>query len=300
VLIAGPTASGKSRLALDMAQKLGGTIINADSMQVYRDLRILTARPSPTEEKLAPHRLYGHVDAAENYSVGRWLEDVKGVLNEAQQVRSLPIVVGGTGLYFLALTCGLATIPSTPIQVRSALRARLAARGVHALHEELARGDPITAARLHRNDRVRILRALEVAETTGRSLSDWHRAAMPALIDARAAIKVFLEVERTELYRRIDLRLEEMMRSGGIEEVRALAQRGLDPLLPAMKAHGVPSIIRALGSELALIDALESAKRDTRRYTKRQRTWFRHQLPDWPWMMAADAERAILEANDGS
>jgi tRNA dimethylallyltransferase len=164
------------------------------------------------------------------------------------------------------------------------------------MHQELARRDPITAAKVHCVDSVRILRALEVIEASGRALSEWHREAMPALIDVGTATKVFLDVERAELYRRIDARLEAMVRCGAVEEVRALSQRGLSPLLPAMKAHGVPAIAQALRGELGLIEAIDLAKRDTRRYTKRQRTWFRHQLPDWPWMMVAEAERVIIEA----
>jgi tRNA dimethylallyltransferase len=295
VLIAGPTASGKSALALDVAEQLGGIVINADAMQVYRDLRILTARPNAVEEARVPHRLFGHVDAAEAYSVGRWLRDVAPALEEAVCRGALPIVVGGTGLYLKALTGGLAAVPPIPPPTRAALRARLAHYGTGALHAELTQRDPMAAAKLPPGDGVRIVRALEVIEATGRPLSDWHRAGMPALVDAQKALKVVLSLERGKLHERIDVRFDAMMANGALEEVQALSARGLDPLLPAMKAHGVPRLIAALNGEIPLPEAVDAAKRDTRRYTKRQLTWFRNQLPDWPWSAAAEAERAILK-----
>jgi tRNA dimethylallyltransferase len=288
ILIAGPTASGKSALALTLAEKFGGMIVNADSMQVYRDLRIITARPTPADEARVPHRLYGHIDAAENYSVGRWCEDARAVLAETERAGRLPILVGGTGLYFKALTQGLSAVPPTPPQVRAAVRARCDAEGAAALHAELMRRDPATAARLRPGDRMRVARALEVLEATGRSLSDWHRDGMPAILDPGRAAKVFLAVERAELHRRIDARFDAMLAAGALEEVRALLARNLDPMLPAMKAHGVPWLRRHLAGEISLADAAEGAKLDTKRYTKRQRTWFTHQHPDWPWV-APDA-----------
>jgi len=296
VLIAGPTASGKSALALGLAERLGGIIINTDSMQVYGDLRILTARPSAADEARAPHRLYGHADAAETYSVGRWLGDVKRTLDEVFGARAVPIFVGGTGLYFKALTQGLAAVPPIPVSVRSAVRARLAHGGAAALHAELTRRDPAGAASLRAADGVRVARALEVLDATGRPLADWHRTGMRALVDPQNAVTVFLNLDRGELYRRIDARLDAMMAAGALDEVRALAARGLDPLQPAMKAHGMPWLVRAVAGDMALADAVSEAKRDTRRYTKRQLTWFRNQLPDWPWMSAGEAERCILEA----
>ena len=295
VLIAGPTASGKSALALDVAERLGGIVINADSMQVYRDLRILTARPNAADEARVPHRLFGHVDAAENYSVGRWLRDVAPVLEEAARCAALPIVVGGTGRYLKALTGGLAAIPPIPSTTREALRARLARQGAGVLHAELTQRDPEAAARLSPGDGVRIVRALEVIEATGQALSVWHRAGMPALVDAQKVLKVVLSLEREKLHQRIDGRFDAMMAHGALEEVQALYARGLDPLMPAMKAHGVPRLIAALEGQIPLPEAVDAAKRDTRRYTKRQLTWFRNQLPDWPWSAAADAERAILK-----
>ena len=284
ILIAGPTASGKSALALELAEKIGGVIINADSMQVYRDLRVITARPTVEEEARAPHRLYGHVDAAENYSVGRWCVDAQAALAEAQQAGLVPIVVGGTGLYFKALTQGLAAVPPIPPEVRATVRGRLKSEGVEPLYAELQQCDPATAKRLMPGDRSRITRALEVVIATGRSLSDWHREGLPPALDAANTLKFFLSTDRAELYRRIDARFGAMLASGALEEVEKLAARGLDPSLPAMKAHGVPWLIRHLRGEIGLEEAAEGGKRDTRRYTKRQATWFRHQLPDWNWL----------------
>jgi tRNA dimethylallyltransferase len=299
ILLAGPTTSGKSALALTLAQALGGIIINADSMQVYRDLAIITARPTPADESRGPHLLYGHVDAGENYSVGRWLLDAGGALSEAERRKLLPIFVGGTGLYFKALTRGLAAVPPIPADVRASVRARLKAEGPAVLHDELARHDPASAARLMPGDRARTTRALEVVLATGRSLSDWHREGMPAPVDAARALKIFLSVDRAELYRRIDVRFDSMLAEGAIEEVKALAARNLDPALPAMKAHGVPWLVRHLKGEISLAEAAEGGKRDTRRYTKRQATWFRHQLPDWQWATLEEAEKLVKKAIAG-
>jgi tRNA dimethylallyltransferase len=284
VLIGGPTASGKSALALAVSEELGGTIINADSMQVYRDLRIITARPTPREEARVPHRLYGHVDAAENYSTGRWCVDASVALSEVEQAGRLPVVVGGTGLYFKALTHGLAGIPPIPPELRLLVRGRLQAQGIAALHAELRDRDPVTARRLMPGDRARITRALEVVLATGRSLADWQREGMTPALNPQSAVRIFLDVERGELYPRIDARFDGMLAAGALEEVRALFGRDLDPALPAMKAHGVPWLIRHLEGEIDLAAAADAAKRDTRRYTKRQVTWFRHQLPDWTWV----------------
>jgi tRNA dimethylallyltransferase len=296
ILLAGPTTSGKSALALALAEALGGVIVNADSMQVYRDLAIITARPSPAEEARAPHLLYGYVDAAENYSVGRWCLDAAAALAEAERRKLPPIFVGGTGLYFKALTRGLAGIPPIPADIRATVRARLKAEGTASLHAELAVRDPATTARLMSGDRARVTRALEVVLATGRSLSDWHREGMPAPVDPARAIKIFLSVERAELYQRIEARFDAMLAAGALDEVKALAARDLDPALPAMKAHGVPWLIRHLNGEISLTEAAEGGKRDTRRYTKRQATWFRHQLPDWQWLEPKEAEVLIRSA----
>jgi len=294
VLIAGPTASGKSALALELAQRHGGVVINADSMQVYRDLRVLTARPSPDEEARAPHRLYGHVDAAENYSVGQWCRDAGAAIAEARTVGKLPVLVGGTGLYFKALTMGLAAVPPIPADIRAAIRGRLQRDGVGVLYRELMERDQTVALRLMPNDRSRITRALEVLDATGRSLADWHREGMAPLLDAKDAVKIFLVCERDELVRRIETRFETMLTAGALDEVRALAARNLDPLLPAMKAHGVPWLIRHLRGEISLEEAAEGAKMDTRRYAKRQVTWFRNQMPEWLWLTPEQARGELL------
>ena len=295
ILIAGPTASGKSALALALAEKLGGVIVNADSMQVYRDLRIITARPTPDEEARAPHKLYGHVDAAENYSVGRWCVDVQAALAEAKRAGHMPIVVGGTGLYFKALTQGLAAVPSIPAEIRAAVRARFEAEGASALHAELARRDPAMGARLKPADRMRIARALEVLEATGRSLAEWQCDGMPAILSPEHAAKIFLVPDSAELHRRIDARFDHMLAAGALNEVRALDARNLDPLLPAMKAHGVPWLRRHLRGEITLEEAAAGAKQDTKRYTKRQLTWFRHQMPGWTRVEPEAAAQAAYE-----
>ena len=289
MLIAGPTASGKSALALELAQKTGGVIINTDSMQVYRDLRIITARPTTEEEAGVPHRLYGHVDAGVNFSAGAWVADAATALAEARAQRCQPIFVGGSGLYFKALTRGLSAVPPIPAEVRESVRARLEREGVEALHAALAQRDPAVAERLKPRDRARIARALEVIEATGRSLSDWHREGLPPLLQPDEYTALFLAPEREQLYARIDARFDEMLASGALEEVEKLSERQLDPLLPAMKAHGVPVLIRHLQGELTLEAAAEIGRADTRHYAKRQFTWFRHQLPEFEWVTAAAA-----------
>ena len=284
ILIAGPTASGKSALALDLALATGGVIINADSMQVYRDLRIITARPTADEEARAPHRLYGHVDAALNFSAGSWVADAAKVLEEVRAKSRLAIFVGGSGLYFKALTRGLSAVPPIPVAIREDVRARLERDGVEALHAELDQRDPASAERLKPRDRTRIARAMEVVEATGRSLTDWHRDGLPPLLPQGQFSALFLSPDRDALYARIDARFEAMLSSGALEEVAALAARRLDPLLPAMKAHGVPALIRHLAGEITLEQAATIGRADTRHYAKRQFTWFRHQLPEFEWV----------------
>jgi tRNA dimethylallyltransferase len=284
VLIAGPTASGKSALALELAQETGGVVINTDSMQVYRDLRIITARPTPEEEAAVPHRLYGHVDASVNFSAGAFVADAARELAEARAAARLPIFVGGSGLYFKALTRGLSAVPPIPPAVRDAVRDRLMRDGVEALHAELAKRDPASAERLKRRDSSRIARALEVVEATGRTLPDWHREGLPPLLPPGEFNALFLAPERDDLYVRIDARFDAMLAAGALEEVAALAARKLDPLLPAMKAHGVPVLIRHLRGEITGDQAAETGRADTRHYAKRQFTWFRHQLPEFEWV----------------
>jgi tRNA dimethylallyltransferase len=283
VLIAGPTASGKSALALALAERLGGTIINADSMQVYRDLRVLTARPSVPEEARVPHLLFGHVDASVNYSVGRYVADAARVLAELPAGR-LPIFAGGTGLYFKALMSGLAAIPPIDPPIRERWRERLAREGVEALHGELAACDPAAASRIMVRDRSRILRALEVLEATGRPIADWHRDGLPSVVDPDKTIRIFLNPAREDLTARIEARFATMLRDGALDEVGLLAARHLPDTLPAMKAHGVPWLRRHLRGEISLEEAAAGSIMDTRRYAKRQVTWFRNQMPGWTWV----------------
>jgi tRNA dimethylallyltransferase len=283
-LIAGPTASGKSALALRLAQESGGEIVNADSMQLYRDLRVLTARPSAEEEARAPHHLFGVVDAADGWSVGRWLEAAKAVLGG---LKGPAIVVGGTGLYFKALTEGLAEIPPVPADVRAAVEARFDTEGETAFRAALAKVDPASAQRIAPGDRQRLVRAMEVSEATGKALSDWQAETSGSVGDWNAVV---LEPPRDVLYRRCDERLERMVQEGALEEVRALMARGLNPLLPAMKAVGVRELASHLAGETTLPQALEAAQRETRRYAKRQMTWFRNQTPGWPRVNAETSD----------
>jgi tRNA dimethylallyltransferase len=298
VLIAGPTASGKSALALALAEAHNGVIVNTDSMQVYRDLRVLTARPTLGEEARAPHRLYGHVDAAVNFSAGAWVADAAKALAEARAQNRLPIFTGGSGLYFKALTRGLSAVPPIPPDVREWVRARLEQDGAETLHALLMQRDPASAERLKPRDRTRIARALEVVEATGRSLTDWHRDGMPPLLPPGTFSAVFLNPERDELYARIDARFGAMLKVGALGEVAALASRKLDSLLPAMKAHGVPALIRHLDGELTLEEAAVIGRADTRHYAKRQFTWFRHQLPEFEWVKLEQARARLEHRND--
>jgi tRNA dimethylallyltransferase len=294
VLIAGPTASGKSALALSLARQAGGVVINTDSMQVYRDLRVLTARPSRSEEAEAPHRLFGHVDAGLNFSAGAWVADAAHVLAEARVQNRLAIFVGGSGLYFKALTRGLSAVPPIPSEIREAVRERLERDGVEALHAELSRRDAVSAERLKPRDRTRIARALEVILATGRSLSDWHREGLPPLLPQGTFRALYLAPERDALYARIDARFEAMLDAGALEEVAQLAARDLDPLLPAMKAHGVPALIRHLRGEITRDEASAIGRADTRHYAKRQFTWFRHQLSEFEWVKPEAAGEWLL------
>jgi len=256
-------------------------------------LRIITARPTPEEERRAPHRLYGHIDAAENYSVGRWHDEVTAALATITQKARPAIIVGGTGLYFTALTRGLAAVPPIPAEIRAEVRARLASEGPVALHTELVARDPVAAAQLGASDRARVTRALEVVLATGRSLFDWHDDNKPASVDLGGAAKVFLMPDRDELLRRIDARFDAMIVAGALEEVRTLETRKLDRNLPAMKAHGVPWLIRHLNGEITLAEAVAHAKLETRQYTKRQATWFRNQLPEFALVAPKGAQAAV-------
>ncbi len=293
VLIAGPTASGKSALAIELARRMGGSIINADSMQVYADLHVLSARPTPDEMAEVPHHLFGHVDGSENYSVGRWLADAVRTMDEVWAAGRLPILAGGTGLYFKALTQGLSDIPTVDPAVRERVRAGAEGLAPGDLHAQLAARDPATAARLRPTDPQRILRALEVFEATGQPLSSFQSARQPPALAGGSWRGFFVEVGRPTLTARIDARFLAMMEHGALEEVRALGARGLDPALPVMRAHGVPGLLAHLRGESSLEDAIARGQMDTRHYAKRQVTFVRHQLPAFVWGSAGDILAAL-------
>ena len=293
VLIAGPTASGKSALALDLVEKLAqagrpAAIVNADSMQVYSALRVLTARPDAGEMARAPHHLYGHVLPFEHYSVGRWLDDVRGVLAGLEAAGQLPVLVGGTGLYFRTLTQGLVALPDIPAAIREHWRAEMAAKGAAALHRQLVKCDPDAAATIRPGDRQRIVRALEVKQATARSILAWQEGREgqggepePPLVDPAAALRLAVKPDRAALYARIERRFDTMVENGALDEVAALLALDLDPDLPVMKAIGVKAFAEFLGKRIPLEEAVLRAKTQTRQYAKRQMTWLRNQMDDW-------------------
>jgi tRNA dimethylallyltransferase len=275
ILVAGPTASGKSALALALAERLGGVVINADSMQVYRELRIVTARPDDADLARAPHALYGVRPAAEAGTVAWWRQAALAEMQAARAAGRVPILCGGTGMYFAALTEGLAAIPPVPAPAREEARRLLAAEGAAALHARLAALDPETASRLRPSDSQRIARAYEVVTGTGQGLSAWLAAGGTGPAPWRfAAIR--LDPPREALRAAIAARWQAMLAEGAVEEVRALGALGLDPALPAMRAHGVPELLSHLAGRMTLEAASARAVLVTGQYTKRQATWFRH------------------------
>ncbi len=300
IVIAGPTASGKSRLALRLAEEFGGTVVNADSMQVYRDLDILAARPGIDEMRRVPHRLFGVRDAALPASVGWWHAEAAREIRQAWLEGRVPVLVGGTGLYLESLFAGLSDIPRIPESVRRSVRLRLAEEGPRALHEELAHRDPASARRTSAGDRQRIARALEVLEATGRRLSEFLATRTPGALEQAhregRVLRLVLAPPRTALYRRIEARFDRMMARGALDEVRALLARRLDPDLPAMKAIGVPPLAAHLRGECDLEEAVALAKRDSRRYAKRQMTWVRRRFADWcrpDWPASGTVDEAL-------
>lgn len=284
VLIAGPTASGKSSLALELAAELDGVIVNTDSMQVYDTLRVLTARPSDDDMRAAPHRLYGHVPVSESYSVGAWSRDVAHLLSDEEGRRRTAIFVGGTGLYFKALTGGLSEMPDIPEKIRQRWRDRLAREGPYTLHRELAARDPDLAARLKPGDSQRIVRALEVHEASGKSIRHFQQAKGKSLLDGPIVRRIVLAPDRAALRLRIRARFEAMMDAGAVEEAQALLAMGLSPDLPAMRAIGVREIAAWLAGDMTRDEAVERSVIATAQYAKRQMTWFRNQFgEDWEW-----------------
>lgn len=297
IFIAGPTASGKSAAALALAGALDGEIINADAMQVYDDLNVITARPTASDEAIATHHLYGALDASERCSAGRWARLAKSALGKCAAHGKVALICGGTGLYFRALEDGLSPVPETPDEVRMLAKARRDELGAGAFRDEVVAQDP-AMARLPAGDSQRLMRAWEVFTATGKPLS-WHqtqpREPLIEAVDAR----IVIEPARDVLYARCDARAAAMMEEGAIEEVRALIRRNLDPALPVMKALGVPEIAAMLRGEMDKQTTLEALQQNTRRFAKRQLTWFRNQAPDWPRAATAEeAEARVIEMLD--
>lgn len=295
VVVLGPTASGKSALALDLAVDLPVTVVNADSIQVYADLRILSARPGPEDMAVVPHRLFGHMDAAESGSAARWAAEAGAAISESWAAGRLPVAVGGTGLYVRALLEGLSDMPDIPAGIRDGLRNRLAVEGPAALHRDLAARDPATASRLKPGDSQRVLRALEILEATGISLVAWQARPPRPAISARRFVIVLLP-PRDVVYRAAETRFDAMIAAGALDEVARLRARGPDPDRPVMRALGVPELAAHLSGEIDLPTAVERAKTATRQYVKRQYTWLRHQVaPDMmlPARYAAESQPEI-------
>ncbi|WFS02820.1 tRNA (adenosine(37)-N6)-dimethylallyltransferase MiaA [Rhizobium tumorigenes] len=282
ILITGPTASGKSGMAVELASLHDGVVINADSMQVYDTLRVLTARPSIEDTKGIPHHLYGHLPAGDAYSTGMWLRQISQLLAELRRERRMPVIVGGTGLYFKALTGGLSPMPEIPAELREGLRQRLIEEGAEPLYRELAQRDPAMAATLKPQDGQRIVRALEVKLATGQSLAALQGLAGPVIIDPARARKIVVLPERQVLHERIDRRFEAMLADGAEKEVADLLALGLSPQQPVMKAIGVSQIAAMLRGEIGREEVIELGSAATRQYAKRQMTWFRNQM-DQSW-----------------
>lgn len=295
ILIAGPTASGKSALVLDIAEHNGGVIVNTDSMQVYSVLDVLTARPTAAELVRVPHFLYGHVHPSTAYSTGAWLRDVMKLIDNGAFLERPVIFVGGTGLYFRALAEGISEMPDIPQSIRDRWRYELQEQGAAKLHRILLREDSATGVMLKPTDGQRIVRALEVLDASGRSILEWQAARGRPLID-RASTRFFvIEPDRAELVERIEARFDRMLEKGALDEVRRLTDLGLDPDLPAMKAIGVRELQAAMAGELSFPEAIERAKIATRQYAKRQTTWFRHQLgPEWMRLRPGDRVESTI------
>lgn len=294
IVIAGPTASGKSALALRLAEELGGVVINADSMQVYADLRILTARPTDHDMARVPHRLFGHVDAAEAYSVGRWLDDVRIALRDTSCEGSLPIFVGGSGLYLKALTQGLSAIPAIPPEIRRRIRAEAEGRTAQELHAQLQQADSVMASRLRTTDPQRIIRALEILSATGLSLSTFQQRREAPILSGWQVTTPVLAPDRRALNAAIERRTDGMVRAGALAEVQRLQLRALDPALPAMRALGVPPLLAHLRGDLTEAEATDQIKLSTRRYAKRQVTFARHNLPRFREVAPDEAYDVII------
>jgi len=296
ILIAGPTAGGKSGLALRLAERLGGVVINADSMQVYRELRVLTARPSLEDEARAPHALYGFVAGAEGYSAGRYAADAARALADARRQGLRPIFVGGTGLYFKTLIEGLSPIPAIDPGIREHWRNEAAEKGALSLHGILSERDPAMAERLAPGDTQRVVRALEVLEATGTSLLEWQRLPREPVLDLAQAVAIVAAPERSELHRHIAVRFAAMMQQGALEEAAQLGGLALDPSLPIMGALGLRPLLRHLAGEVTREEALAAAQTETRQYAKRQLTWARGNMLAWKWLDTKEIESTAIDS----
>ena len=293
VLIAGPTASGKSAAALALAEQIDGALINADSMQVYREARILTASPRAAECARAPHFLYGHASVYEPYSVARYDDDAAGAFQNVRAGVKMPIFVGGTGLYFHALIQGLAEVPKISETVREHVRARRETVGAEAFYRELASRDPDSAARLRASDTQRVLRAAEVLEATGMPLAHWQQGSHTAPLAGLRLARFVLSPLRAELYRRVEQRFDRMLDQGALEEAHSL--KGLDPALPSAKILGLRQLWDVLDGAISLDEAAVAAKTATRHFAKRQLTWFRNRMADWIWIETTETREAVAQ-----
>ena len=279
LIVAGPTASGKSDLALELAEEFSGVVINADSMQIYEGLEVVTAAPKSVARSRAPHKLYGVLDPAISFSAGQWLGLAKQEIRSAHEAGFVPIVVGGTGMYLRTLITGIAEIPAIPLAIRENVRSRLVDEGSGILHAELSKFDPNSGARLNVSDSQRIARAVEIYEATGKTLTQWHEESVHTETSPEFEFRsVLLKPPREFLYAACDARFEEMLRTGALDEVGALVNRKLDPNLPAMKALGIPEIMKYLAGELSFEEAVSAGQQMTRRYIKRQGTWFKNKF----------------------
>ena len=294
ICIAGPTASGKSAFALDVARAMDGEIFNADALQVYSDLQILSARPTRDEMGDIPHHLFGHVSGAVRYSTGQWLREIEPRILDSLARGKTPVLVGGTGLYFRALLQGMADIPAVPPETSMASQAMLDEQGIAALRREAERLDPRAAARVLGDDPQRLLRIVDVATGTGRPLSDWQAETHP-VVPLRFARYCVLMPPRDKLYAKIDARYDAMLRGGGLEEARAIFAKDFDETLPVMKAIGLRQLRSYFNGLTSLDEAVETAKRESRRFAKRQTTWFRNQPPKAEMLLAEADRDAFLE-----
>ena len=291
LLIAGPTAAGKTALALEAAERLDGEIINADSMQIYAGLHLITARPDENEVSRAPHHLFGCVDPSTRWSVGEWSAAALDLIKDIKSRGRTPILVGGTGLYFHALTVGLAPVPEIDEASRQRVEALTEQSGMEALRAEAERLDPVSAAKIKPADRQRLQRVVEVGYATGEALSSFHGETRPLLAEPDWT-GIVIEPDRSALYARIERRFDLMLEAGALDEVADFGRRNLDPMLPAMKALGVPPLLAHLRKEMLLEDAVLLSKRDSRRYAKRQLTWFRNQCANWSRITSMDPGEA--------